>query len=152
MSDCSNNYANDLNSASVIGVIPMMVFLTLSSLTGLSMYAYFEGCDPVKSGKLDKTDQIVPYLALNLFQPTPGMAGLFVSAAYSGMLRLDSKLFLKFFLRPVCNTSFNPIQKNFTVIQINYFMFIAIIFIHIKRNSKEAICDFFKGIRCIKIL
>ena len=51
------------------------------------MYAYFERCDPVKSGKLQNVDQTVPYLVVRIFQDLPGMVNLFVAAAYSGMLR-----------------------------------------------------------------
>jgi len=51
------------------------------------MYAYFEGCDPLKSGKIDKSDQLLPYLVVHVFENFPGLAGLFISAAFSGTLR-----------------------------------------------------------------
>ena len=65
----------------------MILMTIMSALTGCAAYAYFEGCDPVKNKKLDKVDQIVPFLVMRIFKDLPGMAGLFVSAAYSGMLR-----------------------------------------------------------------
>ena len=51
------------------------------------MFAYFETCDPVSSGALTKMDQTVAFLVVQVFEDAPGMAGLFVAAAYSGMLR-----------------------------------------------------------------
>jgi len=51
------------------------------------MYAYFEGCDPLKAGKISKSDQLLPYLVVNVFENFPGLAGLFISAAFSGTLR-----------------------------------------------------------------
>jgi len=66
--------------------IVLWVLLLNSALNGVSMYAYFEGCDPLRSGKFKDRNQYVPYLVVQLFENAPGMAGLFVSAAYSGML------------------------------------------------------------------
>jgi len=51
------------------------------------MYAYFEGCDPLKAGVISKPDQLMPLFILQIFADYPGMAGLFVSAAFSGTLR-----------------------------------------------------------------
>ena len=65
----------------------MVILQVLSALTGSAMFAYFETCDPVSSGKLQKIDQTVPYIVVEVFRDAPGMAGLFVAAAYSGMLR-----------------------------------------------------------------
>lgn len=56
-------------------------------LTGCVAYAYYEGCDPIKQGSISKSDQIIPYLVTDIFSDLPGLAGLFVSAAYSGTMR-----------------------------------------------------------------
>ena len=50
-------------------------------------YAYFEGCDLVKTGVLGKADQIMPYFVLLLFRGLPGLVGFYVAAVYSGTLR-----------------------------------------------------------------
>ena len=68
----------------------LWLLLFNSALNGVSMYAYFEGCDPLKSGVFKDRNQYVPHLVVRLFENAPGMAGLFVSAAYSGMLRFVS--------------------------------------------------------------
>ena len=65
----------------------MVLLQVLSVITGCAMFAYFEPCDPVSSGALTKMDQTVAFLVVQVFEDAPGMAGLFVAAAYSGMLR-----------------------------------------------------------------
>jgi len=54
------------------------------------MYAYFEGCDPIKAGMIESPDQMIPLLVIKVFKEVPGMAGLFVAAAVSGTLRYFS--------------------------------------------------------------
>jgi len=54
------------------------------------MYAYFEGCDPMEAGIIERPDQMIPLLVIKVFQDVPGMTGLFVSAAVSGTLRYFS--------------------------------------------------------------
>ncbi|XP_039249056.2 sodium-coupled monocarboxylate transporter 1-like [Styela clava] len=66
--------------------IPSTILVTLCVGNGLVLYAYYEGCDPVLSGLVEKSDQAIPRLALELFQDMPGMIGMFVSAAFSGTL------------------------------------------------------------------
>ena len=80
--------------------IPTFTFLSLSVVTGLTMYAYFEGCDPIQAGTIQRPDQMIPLLVAKVFQDMPGMTGLFVSAAVSGTLRyfFYYKLCFMFFL------------------------------------------------------
>lgn len=63
------------------------MLMVISTTCGCLMYAYFRGCDPTLSGQINFEDQTVPFLVLNVFRDVPGIAGLFVSAAYSAMLR-----------------------------------------------------------------
>nr|XP_039254641.1 sodium-coupled monocarboxylate transporter 1-like [Styela clava] len=72
--------------ALLLTLAPGFFFTLISVANGLVMYAFFEGCDPHKAGIVEKVDQIIPRLALQIFQHAPGMAGLFVSAAYCGTL------------------------------------------------------------------
>ena len=64
-----------------------MIFLTIAILSGAAMYGYFANCDPLESEKIEKPDQMMPYLVLEIFQDLPGMAGVFVVAVFSGTLR-----------------------------------------------------------------
>ncbi|XP_039254545.2 sodium-coupled monocarboxylate transporter 2-like [Styela clava] len=67
-------------------LFPGVIFSLLAVGNGLLMYTFYEGCDPLSAKLITKPDQTMPKLALEIFQNTPGMAGLFVSAAYSGSL------------------------------------------------------------------
>ena len=68
----------------------MVLFIAMGSIItpmmGIAALAYFNGCDPVQSGQLEKNDQIMPFLAAELFKNSPGMTGLYISAAYSATL------------------------------------------------------------------
>ena len=64
-----------------------MVFMAIAILSGAAMYGYYYDCDPLESNKIEKPDQMMPVMVLDIFQDVPGMAGLFVSAIFSGTLR-----------------------------------------------------------------
>ncbi|KAJ8020295.1 Sodium-coupled monocarboxylate transporter 2 [Holothuria leucospilota] len=64
-----------------IGVVEV-----IAVLTGLCMYAYFAGCDPVSTGEVQRADQLMAYVILDLFQHLPGMAGFLISAVFSASL------------------------------------------------------------------
>lgn len=75
------------HSALIVATLPILAIMLLSVFNGLAMYAYFEGCDPIISGIASKPDEVMPLIIITIFQEYPGLAGLFVSAAYSGTLR-----------------------------------------------------------------
>ncbi|KAJ8020198.1 Sodium-coupled monocarboxylate transporter 1 [Holothuria leucospilota] len=52
----------------------------------MSIYAYFAGCDPLTSGKVQSADQLMAYIMVELFEKAPGIAGLLISAAFSASL------------------------------------------------------------------
>ena len=58
----------------------------ITPMMGIAALTYFNGCDPVQSGQLEKNDQIMPFLASELFKNSPGMTGLYISAAFSATL------------------------------------------------------------------
>ncbi|XP_078481188.1 sodium-coupled monocarboxylate transporter 2-like [Ciona intestinalis] len=72
--------------AAAFAVLPNVGFTLIAVMTGCAMYVYYETCDPVLNGEVVKPDQLLPHLVVDIFQEVPGMAGLFVSAAFSGTL------------------------------------------------------------------
>ncbi|CAK8683332.1 unnamed protein product [Clavelina lepadiformis] len=72
--------------AAMVAIVPHFVFSVITILTGCAMYAYYEGCDPIMDKRIAKPDQMMPYLVVDVFNDVPGMAGLFVSAAFSATL------------------------------------------------------------------
>nr|CAH8871992.1 unnamed protein product [Trichobilharzia regenti] len=62
------------------------VFLAFQLFTGLAMYAYFSGCDPVKSGLIKNYDQILPYAVMVLFDGVVLVRGVFLSVIFAAAL------------------------------------------------------------------
>ena len=54
--------------------------------SGLVMFAYYRGCDPLEAGWISARDQLVPYMVLDKFKEYPGLPGLFLASACSGTL------------------------------------------------------------------
>lgn len=85
------NVLRDINMhfhrAVLLAMIPDALIVTACFANGLALYAYFEDCDPLLNGELEKVEQSLPYLALKVFQGIPGMTGIFISSVFSATLR-----------------------------------------------------------------
>ncbi|KAL8583175.1 hypothetical protein ACOMHN_046559 [Nucella lapillus] len=67
--------------------IPMsQLFLALGIVTGMVIYAFYYGCDPLTRRLVSKPDQLVPYFVMDLMGHLPGLPGLFVACVYSAAL------------------------------------------------------------------
>ena len=65
----------------------ILFVLSFSMMTaGLVMYAYFRGCDPVKSQQIGSGDQLLPLFVMRTMSDVPGLPGLFVAGILSGSL------------------------------------------------------------------
>ncbi|CRK94412.1 CLUMA_CG007919, isoform A [Clunio marinus] len=53
---------------------------------GLIIYTKFQSCDPVKSGGIQKIDQILPYFVMDVASKVPGLPGLFIAGIFSAAL------------------------------------------------------------------
>jgi hypothetical protein len=56
-------------------------------LTGVALYAVHAGCDPVRTGEIEKSDQLVPTFVTRELKVVPGMIGLFTACILCGVLR-----------------------------------------------------------------
>ncbi|KAG0718263.1 Sodium-coupled monocarboxylate transporter 2 [Chionoecetes opilio] len=61
--------------------------------SGLVAYATYSTCDPLTSGKINKPDQILPFLVTDKLGHIPALSGLFVAAVYGGVLRTEKSLY-----------------------------------------------------------
>ena len=68
-------------------MIGLFLLWTMFYFSGLVAYAVYKDCDPLTSGKIDKADQIIPYLVMEKLGNIPGAVGLFIAAVYGGVLR-----------------------------------------------------------------
>ena len=75
----------------------VVIYTFLIPACGIGMLAYFRYCDPVKAGIIDKYDSMMPYFVAELFKDTPGMVGIFISAAYSWGARREHFYFQTIF-------------------------------------------------------
>jgi len=70
------------------------VMQTMSMAVGLVCYTYYvsQGCDPLRSKRIQNPNQIVPYMTVEIFKDYPGLSGLFISALFSASLSTLSSL------------------------------------------------------------
>ncbi|XP_067824586.1 sodium/iodide cotransporter isoform X3 [Heptranchias perlo] len=76
--------------AILVNQIGLWVIVTSAGACGIIMFALYRDCDPVKAGHVSAPDQLMPYMVLDIFEPYPGVPGLFLAAAFSGTLSTAS--------------------------------------------------------------
>ncbi|XP_057702213.1 sodium-coupled monocarboxylate transporter 1 [Corythoichthys intestinalis] len=96
-------------TALYLNMVGLCVTLSLAMLSGLTMFSIYKNCDPFSNGDVRSTDQLLPYLVMDILATYPGIPGLFVAAAYSGTLSTVSSsinalvaVTVEDFIRPVC--------------------------------------------------
>nr|XP_057910563.1 sodium-coupled monocarboxylate transporter 1 [Doryrhamphus excisus] len=101
-----------------VNMVGLWVTVTLAMLSGFAMYSIYKNCDPFTNGDVNTTDQLLPYLVMDILAAYPGIPGLFVAAAYSGTLSTVSSsinalvaVTVEDFILPVCK---NLTQKQKT--------------------------------------
>ncbi|XP_077582887.1 sodium-coupled monocarboxylate transporter 1 [Stigmatopora nigra] len=73
-------------TALYLNMVGLCVTLSLAMFSGLTMFSIYKNCDPFSNGDVRSTDQLLPYLVMDILGTYPGIPGLFVAAAYSGTL------------------------------------------------------------------
>nr|XP_039267207.1 sodium-coupled monocarboxylate transporter 1-like [Styela clava] len=98
----------DANIAIIISGIGLIIIMILAAMTGLTIYATYEDCDPINNGDVDKADQLFPYIIMDIVGHLPGIPGLFVAAVFSSSLSTISSginamacVTLEDFIRPL---------------------------------------------------
>ncbi|KAI4902978.1 hypothetical protein NFI96_000541 [Prochilodus magdalenae] len=69
-----------------VNLLGLCTTVSLAMLSGLTMYSIYKDCDPLKNKDVKSSDQLLPYLVMDILAKYPGVPGLFVAAAYSGTL------------------------------------------------------------------
>lgn len=66
----------------------------LVTTLGLVAFAYYYDCDPLRTNKIQASDQLIPYFVADLFSSRyPGIPGLFVACVFSSTLSTLSSAF-----------------------------------------------------------
>ncbi|CAK8690687.1 sodium-coupled monocarboxylate transporter 1-like [Clavelina lepadiformis] len=76
----------DAKIAIILNGIGLVVILVLAGMTGLTIFATYRHCDPIDSGKIRKSDQLFPFIVMDILGYLPGIPGLFVAGVYSSSL------------------------------------------------------------------
>ncbi|XP_061730272.1 sodium-coupled monocarboxylate transporter 1-like [Nerophis ophidion] len=114
-----------------VNMVGLWVTVSLAVFAGLTMFSIYKKCDPFTNGDIDTTDQLLPYLVMDILADYPGIPGLFVAAAYSGTLSTVSSsinalvaVTVEDFIRPICK---NLTQKQMTWLNMGLSVFFGAI-------------------------
>ena len=65
----------------------ILIWWTMLVTIGLAAFAYYQGCDPRMTGRIERADQVVQLFVLDTLSYMKGLPGLFTAVVYSGTLR-----------------------------------------------------------------
>lgn len=65
----------------------IFIIVSLCCYTGLVIYATFATCDPLTTGAIRKSDQLLPYFVMTITGSIPALPGIFMSGVFSAALR-----------------------------------------------------------------
>merc|ERR1719433_1997991 len=95
---------------------PILMTLSLSTCyAGLTMYAYYKGCDPLKLKRIEKGDQLLPLFVMDSMGNYPGLSGLFISGIFSGSLSTVSSA-----INSLAAVTMEDFIKPFFTIKVDY--------------------------------
>ncbi|XP_046554576.1 sodium-coupled monocarboxylate transporter 2-like [Haliotis rubra] len=75
-----------IKALAINGVGYMLVYILLV-MVGVIMFAFYSDCHPVSFNLIDKDDQMLPLMVMDILGDLPGLPGLFISAILCGSLR-----------------------------------------------------------------
>ncbi|KAL4717724.1 hypothetical protein ACJJTC_000873 [Scirpophaga incertulas] len=64
----------------------IIIIVSLCCYTGLVIYATFAECDPLSTGAIRKSDQLLPYFVMTITGAIPALPGIFMSGVFSAAL------------------------------------------------------------------
>ncbi|XP_038077160.1 sodium-coupled monocarboxylate transporter 2-like [Patiria miniata] len=102
--------------ACIVGyIVGEFIFVVLLILAGFTIYAYYEGCDPLTLGYTTKNDQIVPYFVVDVFGHLPAVPGLLLAGLFgaalstlSSVLNANATLVGEHFVKPIWKEMSDP--------------------------------------------
>jgi len=123
--------------AIILNSIGLIVILVLAGMTGLTIYATYQHCDPLTTGQINKPDQLFPFIVMDILSYIPGIPGLFVAGVYSSSLSTISSginamatVTLEDFVRP--NTRWSESSyKKFSQLLVVFFGLMYILFAYL---------------------
>ncbi|XP_074594513.1 sodium-coupled monocarboxylate transporter 1-like isoform X2 [Brevipalpus obovatus] len=83
---CNTKNKREAKLALYVNLIGVILMISLACLCGIGLFAYYADCDPLKAGKIVKSDQLMPYFVMDTMANFPGVPGLFVTCVFSASL------------------------------------------------------------------
>uniref|UniRef100_A0A3Q2E1J1 Solute carrier family 5 member 8, like n=1 Tax=Cyprinodon variegatus TaxID=28743 RepID=A0A3Q2E1J1_CYPVA len=102
-----------------VNMVGLWTTVSLAVFSGLTMYSIYKNCDPLTNGDVKTSDQLLPYLVMDILGAYPGIPGLFVAAAYSGTLSTVSSSINALVAVTVEDFIF-PVKKDLTQKQVSW--------------------------------
>lgn len=65
--------------ALAVAVLGLVSVFLVNFYVGLMAFANYENCDPMKSGRIDAIDQLMPFYIMDVFGHIKFFVGLFVA-------------------------------------------------------------------------
>ncbi|XP_022073564.1 sodium-coupled monocarboxylate transporter 1-like isoform X4 [Acanthochromis polyacanthus] len=72
--------------AMYINLLGLMCIMLCSVFAGFCLYSVYKNCDPFTAGLVSASDQMMPYLVMDIMKGYPGLPGLYFAGVYSGTL------------------------------------------------------------------
>lgn len=70
----------------IVFFVGVVFIMGVNCVTGIVLYSYYHGCDPIKAGIVTKYDKLMPRFVRDVAGHVPGMAGIFISCVFSASL------------------------------------------------------------------
>ncbi|CAB3227531.1 unnamed protein product [Arctia plantaginis] len=83
---CSMSSESRVRKTLLANVPAVTVLFSLSWFVGMALYALYKYCDPLSSGQISATDEILPFYVQDQYSFLPGMLGLFLGSLFNGAL------------------------------------------------------------------
>lgn len=64
----------------------LALIFVINFYTGLTMYAHFKDCDPVKAGYIAEKDELLPFYIMDVFGHLNFVNGFFVAGIFAASL------------------------------------------------------------------
>ncbi|XP_049317937.1 sodium-coupled monocarboxylate transporter 1 [Bactrocera dorsalis] len=77
---------SDVRRVMMTNIPIIVVFFSLSWLSGMVIYASYINCDPYAEGYIQKPDEILPFFVEDQLAVIPGFVGIFMAMLFNGAL------------------------------------------------------------------
>ncbi|GAB6032872.1 hypothetical protein CHUAL_012070 [Chamberlinius hualienensis] len=141
----------DARKLSLLGSAFTFIYQLIFMLLGLVIFAYYNGCNIIETGKVKSVNQVLVYFAMDLFQSYPTLPAIFfggiVSATLSttaALLNASSAILIDRFTRnrPNLSDGLTTLISKALVVLNGVLMFLGLILVTSFYNFQQAAATF----------